>query len=53
MGLSITKGQFTESELKTAIIYLFEAQGCTSFHGDSIHRRFEDILFENDLRAFL
>jgi len=47
------KGKFTEDELERAIITLFEQQGYTYVHGDSIHRKFEDILLLDDLRAFI
>jgi type I restriction enzyme R subunit len=47
------RGQFTEAELESAIITLFEQQDYIYVHGDGIHRRNEDILLENDLRSFL
>jgi type I restriction enzyme R subunit len=47
------RGQFTEAELESAIITLFEQQDYTYVHGDSIHRRYEDVLLEDDLRAHL
>ena len=47
------KGKFTEDQLERAIIELFTEQGYTYVHGDDIHRRYEDILLEDDLRAFL
>jgi len=53
MDYKFEKGHFTEAELENAIIKLFEAQGYTYVHGDSIHRQFEDILLEDDLRTFL
>jgi len=53
MDYLFEKGKFTEEELENAIIVLFEAQGYTYVHGDSIHRQFEDILLENDLRSFI
>ena len=53
MDYIFEKGKFTEAELESAIITLFEAQGYTYVHGDSIHRQFEDILLEDDLRSFL
>jgi type I restriction enzyme R subunit len=50
---SFVKGKFTEAELETAIITLFEEQNYTHVHGDNLHRKFEDILLEDDLRNFL
>lgn len=53
MDYIFEKGKFTEAELESAIITLFEAQGYTYVHGDTIHRPFDEILLEDDLRAFI
>lgn len=53
MDYIFEKGKFTEDELERAINTLFEQQGYTYVHGDSIHRKFEDILLLDDLRAFI
>ena len=53
MDYHFTKGQFTEAELEGAIIELFKAQGYDYVHGDEIARKYEDILLEDDLRAYL
>lgn len=53
MDYIFEKGKFTEDELERAIITLFEQQGYTYVYGDSIHRKFEDILLLDDLRAFI
>lgn len=53
MNLNFAKGQFTEEQLENAIIALFAEQGYTHVHGESIHRKFEDIILEDDLRVFL
>lgn len=53
MDYEFIKGQFTEAELESAIITLFEQQGYDYVHGDSIHRRYEDTLLNDDLRSFL
>ena len=54
MELDFVKGQFTEEQLEHAIIELFTGMGrYLHVHGGSIHRRFEDILLEDDLRAFI
>ncbi len=53
MSCDFTKGQFTEAELESAIIELFKAQGYEYVYGDEIARKYEDILLEDDLRAYL
>ena len=53
MDYIFEKGKFTEAELESAIIALFEAQGYTYVRGDDIHRTFDDILLEDDLRSFI
>lgn len=47
--------QFTEEQLENAIIELFgeNGEGYTHVHGDAVHRKYEDVLLEDDLRAFL
>lgn len=53
MDYIFEKGKFTEAELESAIIALFEAQGYTYVHGDSIHRQFDESILEDDLRSFI
>lgn len=53
MDYIFEKGKFTEAELESAIITLFEQQGYTYVHGDSIHRQFDEILLEDDLKSFI
>ena len=53
MDYTFVKGQFTEAELESAIISLFEEQGYMCVHGEGINRSYEDILIEDDLRAFI
>lgn len=53
MDYIFEKGKFTEAELESAIITLFEAQGYTYVHGDCIHRQFDEIIMEDDLRSFI
>ncbi len=53
MDINFVRGQFTEAELEAAIVSLFKAQDYVYVHGETIHRKFEDILLEDDLRAFL
>lgn len=53
MDYFFEKGKFTEDELEKAIIMLFEQQGYTHVGGESIHRKYEDILLLDDLREFI
>ena len=53
MDYTFIKGQFTEAQLEEAIIALFEQQEYTYVHGESIHRKYEDILLLDDLRTFI
>ena len=53
MDYHFIKGQFTEDELENAIIELFKAQEYDYVHGDNIERKYEDVLLEDDLRAYL
>lgn len=53
MDYNFEKGKFTEDELEQAIIELFKEQGYDYVPGESIHRQYEDILLEDDLRSFI
>ena len=53
MDFNLSKGQYTEAELETAIIKLFTDQEYDYILGETIHRGFEDILLHDDLRSFL
>lgn len=53
MDYFFEKGKFTEEQLEQAIIELFQLQGYTYVHGENIHRQYEDILLEDDLRTYL
>lgn len=54
MGIKPEGKNFTEDKLEKAIIELFAGlQGYTHVPGEAIHRKFEDILLEDDLRNFL
>lgn len=53
MDYFFERGKFTEDQLEQAIIELFQLQGYTYGHGENIHRQYEDILLEDDLRAYL
>lgn len=47
------KDKFREEELEKAIINLFEEEDYTYISGDDLHRKYEDILIEDDLKSFL
>lgn len=51
--MNFVRGQFTEAELEAAIIDLFKAQGYKHIYGETLHRKFEDILLKDDLRIYL
>ncbi len=53
MDLKFIRGQFTEAELEAAIIGLFGEQNYEYVNGETIHRRFEEILLKDDLQAYL
>ena len=45
--------KFTEAQLEEAIIELFQEQGYDYVNGDKLHRKYDDILLEEDMRDFL
>ncbi len=53
MDYSFEKGKFREDDLEQAIIELFRQQGYEYIPGETMHRRYEDILLLDDLRAYL
>lgn len=53
MQMNFTGGFFTEAELEAAIIKLFQEQDYSYVPGETIHRRFEEILLLDDLKAYL
>ena len=53
MDYIFERGNFTEAELENAIIELFTQQGYTYVSGEDIHRTFDTILIEDDLRSYL
>ena len=53
MDYFFEKGKFTEDQLEQAIIELFKQQGYDYVLGENIHRQYEDILLEDDLRTYL
>lgn len=57
MDYNFTKGQFTEAQLEDAIKTLFtdkkEGNGFLYTHGENLHRKFDEIILEDDLRKYL
>ena len=53
MNYHFTRGQFNEDELEKAIISLFVDEGYIHVYGDNIHRKYDEILLEDDLKFFL
>lgn len=53
MGYIFERGKFTEAELETAIIEIFEQQGYNYVPGKNIHRKYDDILLIDDLKAYI
>lgn len=45
--------KFTEAELEKSIIEFFQGNGYEYVDGESIHRKYDDILLEDDLRKYL
>lgn len=47
-------GKFYESEFEKAVVQLLEAEGWTYTHGEMVgHRRLDEALIEDDMRAFI
>lgn len=53
MDYEFEKGKFTEEQLEYVIIQLFKDQDYTHVDGESIHRRYEDVLLIDDLEWYL
>ena len=53
MDLNFIRGQFNEAELEAAIISLFHERDYDYVLGETIHRGFEEILLQDDLRSYL
>ena len=45
--------KFTESQLEEAIIELFQTNGYDYANGETIHRKYDEILLETDMKNFL
>lgn len=53
METKFIRGKFTEEQLELAIIQLFKDQNYDYVNGETMHRRFEDVLIEGDIRNYL
>lgn len=53
METEFIRGKFTEKQLELAIIQLFKDQDYDYVNGETMHRRFEDVLIEGDIRNYL
>lgn len=51
--MEFIKGKFTEEQLENAIIQLFIDEDYGYINGEDIHRRFEDVLLEDEIKAYL
>ena len=45
--------KFTEQQFEDAIIELLQKEGYTPIQGDSLHRRFDEVLLEDDIKTYL
>ena len=45
--------KFTESQLEEAIIELFQTNGYDYANGETIHRKYDEVLLETDMKNFL
>lgn len=45
--------KFTESQLEEAIIELFRTNGYDYANGETLHRKYDEVLLENDMKNFL
>ena len=45
--------KFTEAQLEEAIIELFQEQGYDYINGDKLHRKFDEVFLEDDMKSFL
>ena len=53
MEMEAINERFTEAQLEEAIIELFKNEGYEYVNGEEIHRLYEQILLENDLKQYL
>ena len=53
MESDIINTKFTENQLEEAIIELFKNEGYEYINGENIHRSFEQVLLEDDLKRYL
>lgn len=53
MEEKIFSDKFSEAQLEEAIIELFKDQGYSYVNGDKIHRKYQDVILEDDLVTFI
>lgn len=53
MDYKFEKGLFTEAQLEEAIKDLFKEQDYSYTHGERLHRKFDEVILENDLVSFM
>ncbi len=53
MDYKYYNGKFNEDKLEEAIIELFRQQGYTPVTGNTIHRKYEEVLLKDDMKSFL
>ncbi|MCL2721383.1 MAG: HsdR family type I site-specific deoxyribonuclease [Treponema sp.] len=51
--INFVKGKFTEQQLENAIIELLQEEGYSHVCADTLHRRYDEVLLEDDLKAYL
>lgn len=47
------KGKMFESEYEEAFIELLECEGWTYSHGETLHRKYSNVIIEEDMRQFI
>ena len=45
--------KFSEAQLEQSIIELFQDNGYEYVNGDMLHRKFDEVLLEDDMKNFL
>lgn len=53
MGATTMNGKYYESEFEEVFMQLLEQEGWQTAHGEELHRKYTDVLLEDDLREFL
>ena len=45
--------KFSEAQLEQAIVELFQENGFDYVNGDMLHRKFDEVFLEDDMKSFL